>query len=280
MDPAGELAELLEARASCSPASSRISAAAVGSLSTRARARRICRETATRRCWAPSCRSRSRRRRAASPAPTIRVRDAASSRRASAPASARATSSAKLSRRCSAFDASGSSRWVAATSRPQTRPATTTGAATTERYWPSRGAARDLARQAGVGVQPPGSCRCAARCSRACRPRPAAPSRGRRRASRARCSGRRRSPTRGSRRSSAGGRTRRRGGRLASSVTSRKTSLAGGSRATSVATRRSAACSAARRERSSRRSRSSAWSAHSSLAADSRSVMSSPLVTT
>jgi len=36
-------------------------------------------------------------------------------------------------RRCSAFEASGSSRWVAATSRPQTRPATTTGAATTDR---------------------------------------------------------------------------------------------------------------------------------------------------
>ena len=58
---------------------SRSTAAAAGSSSSRRRATRRSSAIDTSRCWAPSCRSRSSLRRAASAAATIRVRDARSS---------------------------------------------------------------------------------------------------------------------------------------------------------------------------------------------------------
>ncbi len=50
--------------------------AVAGSLWMRPWSRRSCSAMATRRCWAPSCRLRSRRRRSASPAATMRSREA------------------------------------------------------------------------------------------------------------------------------------------------------------------------------------------------------------
>ena len=65
--------------ASSSRAPAMIAAVRSGSVASFDSARRSETESATRRCWAPSWRSRSRRRRASSPAATRRARDARSS---------------------------------------------------------------------------------------------------------------------------------------------------------------------------------------------------------
>ena len=71
---------------------------------------RSCSDSATSRCWAPSCRSRSSRRRSASPAATMRWRDACTSAsRASDSASRRSFSSAIVAAAQTASTISGSS---------------------------------------------------------------------------------------------------------------------------------------------------------------------------
>ena len=87
----------------------------------------------TRRCWAPSCRSRTTRRRSSSVAATIRARDAASSVRASVFEIAVATNSVKFSRRDSVSAGSDPPFGDVATRTPQTRPSTTIGAPTAVR---------------------------------------------------------------------------------------------------------------------------------------------------
>ena len=78
-----------------------------GSAVTRRAAMRTVSEVATSRCWAPSCRLRSRRRRSASLASRMRMRDAASSSRAWALAIAWAARSAKSATRNSASGGNG-----------------------------------------------------------------------------------------------------------------------------------------------------------------------------
>ena len=80
----------------------------------------------TRRCWTPSCRFRSIRRRASLPATTMRAREAASSARLEALAIAIASSSVNSAIRSSVSSGSGPSRELA-TIAPQRVPATTTG---------------------------------------------------------------------------------------------------------------------------------------------------------
>ena len=79
MDAARELAQLLQRLASCSLAVVTSASAEEGSRRMPAWIRRSCSASATSRCCAPSCRLRSSRRRSASPAATIRCRDACSS---------------------------------------------------------------------------------------------------------------------------------------------------------------------------------------------------------
>ena len=81
----------------------------------------------SRCCWAPSCRSRSIRRRVLSAAATIRARDAVSSRCASALPIAVATSSVKPANRASVSDGNGSLRVDDTSMTPQTRPSTLIG---------------------------------------------------------------------------------------------------------------------------------------------------------
>ena len=85
----------------------------------------------TRSCWAPSCRSRSIRRRVSSDAATIRRREAATSARALALAVAVPTSSVKAVIQVSASIASEPSH-RAASSTPHRSPSTTTGQAIEE----------------------------------------------------------------------------------------------------------------------------------------------------
>jgi hypothetical protein len=87
---------------------------------------------ATRRCWAPSWRSRSIRRRAASAAATMRARDSLSLIRASTLATACATSSANAPRRASASAPNGSVLEPAANA-PHMSPSRRIGAATVAR---------------------------------------------------------------------------------------------------------------------------------------------------
>ena len=79
VEPPCELAELLERAGSSSRARARISVASATSVSIRDSASRRESDSAASRCCAPSWRLRSRRRRAASVASTIRARDARSS---------------------------------------------------------------------------------------------------------------------------------------------------------------------------------------------------------
>ena len=87
----------------------------------------------TRRCWAPSCRSRTTRRRASSLAVTTRPREATTSARASALAPAVATSSVKSAICDSVSGGNGTSRVVEAAITPHIRPPTTIGQPTEER---------------------------------------------------------------------------------------------------------------------------------------------------
>ncbi len=96
------------------------------------RAMRRSSESDTSRCWAPSCRLRSSRRRSASPAATMRARDAASSDRASALARHSATTSANWSTDCSASAASFAAPIVETVIAPHRRPSAVIGAATVE----------------------------------------------------------------------------------------------------------------------------------------------------
>jgi hypothetical protein len=109
VDAAGQLAQLLQ----------------------RQRARRVPSATLISRCWAPSWRSRSIRRRDSSEACTILARDAISSRCASVLAIACDTSSENAAIRCSASAGGGASSSTVDTVRPpQRRPLTRIGAAT------------------------------------------------------------------------------------------------------------------------------------------------------
>ena len=76
VDPAGELAQFGERGAQLALRPRR--GVRLGSSSSSARSSRSANESTTSRCWAPSCRSRSSRRRALSPASTVRARDARS----------------------------------------------------------------------------------------------------------------------------------------------------------------------------------------------------------
>ena len=87
----------------------------------------------TRRCWAPSCRSRTTRRRSSSVAATIRARDAATSVRASAFAIAVATSSVNSAICDSVSGGNGVALLDEAAMTPQRRPSTTIGQPTDER---------------------------------------------------------------------------------------------------------------------------------------------------
>ena len=91
-------------------------------------------------CCAPSCRSRSIRRRVASAVATIRARDASSSARLSVFAIAVATSSVNSASRLSVSGGGGSSV-VETTAGPPERPSTKTGAPTDERQPKCRAAA-------------------------------------------------------------------------------------------------------------------------------------------
>ena len=86
-------------------------------------------DVATSRCWAPSWRLRSRRRRSASLASTMRMREAASSSRAWALAMAWAARSAKSPTRNSASGGKGASSLEMITA-PHRSPAKITGAPT------------------------------------------------------------------------------------------------------------------------------------------------------
>ena len=77
VDPVGQVAQLGQPRAQLLGASATSGSASVPR--ARASARFRVNDTRTSRCWAPSWRSRSMRRRAASAASTIRTRDARSS---------------------------------------------------------------------------------------------------------------------------------------------------------------------------------------------------------
>src|SRR5579859_5073136 len=99
---------------------------------TRDCAKRSSRPRETRRCWVPSCRSRSIRRLVSSAAATIRAREAASSVRLSALLTAVATSSVKSAIRSMVLAGNGS-RVVNTVTTPHRRPSTTIGLATTDR---------------------------------------------------------------------------------------------------------------------------------------------------
>src|SRR5215469_14799393 len=96
-------------------------------LATRAARRSRARET--RRCWAPSCRSRSMRRRVASAVATIRAREAVRAAWAAALAIAVAASSVNPASRVSVPAGSGPAR-DPTTMTPQRRPSTLTGTPT------------------------------------------------------------------------------------------------------------------------------------------------------
>jgi hypothetical protein len=87
----------------------------------------------TSRCWAPSCRSRTTRRRSSSVAATIRARDAATSVCASAFAIAVATSSVNSAICDSVSAANGIALFVEAAITPHRRPSTTIGQPTDDR---------------------------------------------------------------------------------------------------------------------------------------------------
>ena len=120
-------------RASSRSSSSAASSSAHAAASSRAaaesgsrldsRSRRLS-ASETSRCWAPSWRSRSMRRRAASAVSTIRARDAASCSRASTLARAAVTNSAKLPILASVPAGNACARSLDTMSAPQRRPAT------------------------------------------------------------------------------------------------------------------------------------------------------------
>ena len=103
-------------------------------------------------CWAPSCRSRVTRRRAASKAVIMRAREAISSDRAVAFETAVPISSAKLARRRSVPGGSGSGWSVPAIRAPQTLPSTMTGAPTSDLMPSSRSRAASRPGMAFVAV--------------------------------------------------------------------------------------------------------------------------------
>ena len=123
MDPASELAELLECGIELGARGRELALAAEFGSRLDSRPRRIS-ASETSRCWAPSWRSRSMRRRAVSAASTIRVRDAASCSRASTLASAAVTSSAKLLILASVPAGNACASSLDAMTAPQRRPAT------------------------------------------------------------------------------------------------------------------------------------------------------------
>ena len=86
----------------------------------------------TSRCWAPSCRSRTTRRRASSPAVSRRAREAMSWSRLSAFAIAVSSSWANLAIRSSVSAGGDCSPAQLAMITPQSRPSTTIGAPTAE----------------------------------------------------------------------------------------------------------------------------------------------------
>src|SRR3954451_4447758 len=116
------------ARRSSSRARSRMAPAASGSLVSFARATCTCSDRATRRCWAPSCRSRSRRRRSARPVSMSRARDSLrSSSRARSSASRRWLAIASAAAAATALKSSGSSqRLRSCTSAPMRSPSRST----------------------------------------------------------------------------------------------------------------------------------------------------------
>ena len=99
-----------------------------GSLCTLPWARRMVSESATSRCWAPSCRLRSSRRRSAVPASTIRAREArSSSTRARSCACRRSFSIARPAAAATERSSSGSSHSVrSCTIAPTRRPSSST----------------------------------------------------------------------------------------------------------------------------------------------------------
>ena len=92
----------------------------------------------TKLCWAPSCRSRTTRRRSSSVAATIRAREAARSERAWMLEIEAATSSVNSPIRSSVPAGTGSGCVETATMAPQSRPSTTIGVPTAERMPGSR----------------------------------------------------------------------------------------------------------------------------------------------
>jgi hypothetical protein len=92
----------------------------------------------TSRCWVPSCRSRSMRRRMSSVAATMRARDAVRSARAWVLAMAVPTRSVKSASLSSMPEGSGLSALENALIAPQSRPSTVIGAPTAERMPRSR----------------------------------------------------------------------------------------------------------------------------------------------
>ena len=113
----------------------------------------------TRRCCAPSCRSRTTRRRSSSVAATIRARDAARSDRAWMFEIAVATRSVNSPMRDSVPAGSGSACREPAIIAPQSRPSTTIGQPTAER----------TPRLAGVGPERAGRRSRSRRCGQAAR---------------------------------------------------------------------------------------------------------------
>ena len=133
-------------RSSCC-ASSPAPGGAVAWAARRSRARE------TRRCWAPSCRLRSMRRRVASAVATIRAREAVRAAWASALAIAVAASSVNPASRASVPAGSGPARDPTIMT-PHSRPSTLTGTPTPARRPNSRASLGDRARGAGVVVDP------------------------------------------------------------------------------------------------------------------------------
>ena len=137
VDPACQVAELRERMASSALAATASWSACAGSRRMSERSIRSCSDRATSRCWAPSWRSRSSRCRSASPAATIRRRDACSSAsRASDSARRDSFSSAMAAAARTASTISGSSssdesQTLAATARPSRSIVALAGSAVT-----------------------------------------------------------------------------------------------------------------------------------------------------
>ena len=116
MQAAHELADLLERERRARSAPTRPAArTSVGSVSSRRLTRCRWSATVTSRCWAPSCRLRSTRRRSASPAATIRARESVRSRiarRRSVTSRTTATTSSGPAGAALTSNSRSSPRWV------------------------------------------------------------------------------------------------------------------------------------------------------------------------